>query len=147
MSPENTTAKQQLIRSNGDSQGTDRILMLLSEYSKDNATYYETMYNARKLERRRSSLRRTLMEELKSHELNEFCAEEGNVRVKLVTSTPQPVIDSEEKVPSNYFNRRSFRLFDMHRLKSDLAQGKKIPGVHLETANALDIDIACEFKR
>ena len=124
----------------GDSQ-TQRILELLGEYNKDSANYHEVIHKARQLERRRLTIRRTLAEELKSNKLEEFDLEQGDVKVKLVANAPRAIIDSENKVPSKYTGLRYCTMFDMQRIKSDLADGQNIPGVRIEPTEALEIDI------
>jgi len=133
--------KERKIASN-DPLTTARIMELIKLYQAEKSNLHEFMHSTYLSKQRALKIARTLKQELSENALTVFEVNASNkLEVKVLPSQSRAVIDVEDIVPEDYVSLQTQRYFDMQKIEEDLKQGKQIPGVHLESIDALDINV------
>ena len=117
---------------------TQTINQLLAEYENINQAYLSEQIKYRnsshemhQLEQELIKLKRRLKHELK---INHFqkCKSEFEEKIKLISATPQLIINSANEIPIEYVSYYTQRIVNKNKLEIDLKKGLKIPGAYLE---------------
>ncbi len=117
---------------------TKIINRLLAEYENINEVYLSEQIKYRnsshemhQLEQELIKLKRRLKRELKANHFQK-CKSEFEEKIKLISATPQLIINSANEIPIEYVSYYTQRIVNKNKLEIDLKKGLKIPGAYLE---------------